>query len=252
MKSKPIWEYIGIGTGFRYLQDSQAGNSVHGQNFTKENLNRFLKTLDDLDLQVTKRAAFDLSKLRDELSNRPADAKLTVQNAKSIHKLTTDLRKTLRAETLGSYVYVVTPKRIDLQRLLESVTELLAPKTFEQCPDIAKYDLSEAGKCIAFERPTAAASHLMRAVVAILFNYYKMYIKPATTGLTWGQMTTALANKTRGKRPDKVILANLDHIRIAFRNPTQHPDKIYDIQEAQDLFGLCIDAINRMVKAMHP
>jgi len=39
----------------------------------------------------------------------------------------------------------------------------------------------------------------------------------------------------------------LDNIRRSFRNPTQHPDKIYDIQEVQDLFGLCIDAINRMI-----
>jgi hypothetical protein len=46
------------------------------------------------------------------------------------------------------------------------------------------------------------------------------------------------------------LLDNLDNIRHSFRNPTQHPDKIYDIQEVQDLFGLCIDAVNRMVKIL--
>jgi len=43
---------------------------------------------------------------------------------------------------------------------------------------------------------------------------------------------------------------HLDHIRRSFRNPTQHPDKIYDIQEAQDLFGLCVDAVNRMSRSV--
>jgi hypothetical protein len=63
-------------------------------------------------------------------------------------------------------------------------------------------------------------------------------------------MTHALASKNKGKKPDAVVLQNLDHIRVSFRNPTQHPDKIYDIQEAQELFSLCIEAVNRMIAAI--
>jgi len=62
--------------------------------------------------------------------------------------------------------------------------------------------------------------------------------------------TNLLRTKTRGRRPDPLILDHLDHIRRSFRNPTQHPDKIYDIQEAQDLFGLCVDAVNRMSRSV--
>jgi hypothetical protein len=65
-------------------------------------------------------------------------------------------------------------------------------------------------------------------------------------------MTQALAAKATGKRPPPLILQNLDHIRVNFRNPTQHPDKIYDIQEVQDLFGLCVDAANRMMPHIAP
>jgi hypothetical protein len=54
--------------------------------------------------------------------------------------------------------------------------------------------------------------------------------------------------KTIPKGTD-VLLNQLDYIRAQFRNPTQHPDKIYDIQEVQDLWGLCVDVINRMVKS---
>lgn len=50
----------------------------------------------------------------------------------------------------------------------------------------------------------------------------------------------------RKKPPPAALLDNLDNIRRSFRNPTQHPDKIYDIQEAQDLFHLCVDVVNRM------
>ncbi len=54
--------------------------------------------------------------------------------------------------------------------------------------------------------------------------------------------------KKRRSSPPVELLNNLDNIRTSFRNPTQHPDKVYDIQEAQDLFGLSIDVVNRMVR----
>lgn len=54
--------------------------------------------------------------------------------------------------------------------------------------------------------------------------------------------------KKCSKRPPRELLDALDRIRENFRNPTNHPDKIYDIEEVQDLFGLCLDVINRMVQ----
>jgi hypothetical protein len=38
------------------------------------------------------------------------------------------------------------------------------------------------------------------------------------------------------------------HLRRSFRNPTQHPEKKYDFDEAQDLLNVCIDIANRIGK----
>jgi hypothetical protein len=143
----------------------------------------------------------------------------------------------------------VTDKRIDVRKLLESVGELFAPGTYGTLPEIARFDYAEAGKCIAFERSTAAAFHILRATEDVVRLFYRRHIRPAKADLTWGQMTTALRQKTKGRIPDPIVLNQLDHIRNAFRNPTQHPNKIYDIQEVQDLFGLCVDVANRMSAA---
>ncbi len=62
----------------------------------------------------------------------------------------------------------------------------------------------------------------------------------------WGPMIISLRKRKKSRPPD-VLLNNLDNIRVSFRNPTQHPEKIYDIQEAQDLFGLCVDVVSRMI-----
>ena len=48
--------------------------------------------------------------------------------------------------------------------------------------------------------------------------------------------------------PNPITLNHLDNIRDSFRNPTLHPNKRYDIQEVQDLLGVSVDVVNRMIK----
>jgi hypothetical protein len=64
----------------------------------------------------------------------------------------------------------------------------------------------------------------------------------------WGPMIEHL--KKRRNAPQKTLIDHLDHIRINFRNPTQHPDAIYDIDQAQDLLAVSIDVVNRMVQEL--
>lgn len=250
MRQTSIWNYIWVGTCLRYLQDQKVGIPAKNPGCTVDNLKSFFTSLDELGLHVTKRAAYDLASIDSDFEKKPADYKLTADDVEKITKAATKVRDTFEAETGGVFTYAVTDKRLDIRKLLEDVSQLFAPKVYDLCPVVARYDFSEAGKCIAFERSTAAAFHILRATEAVLRLYYKRYIRPAQQDLTWGQMTHALANKNKGKKPDTVILNNLNHIRIGFRNPTQHPDKIYDIQEVQDLFGLCVDCINRMIAAV--
>jgi hypothetical protein len=178
---------------------------------------------------------------------KKAEDRLTVSEATRLRDAMKVLRKTLTAELHGFSAYVVTPKRIDVSKLVDDVASLFAPGAYDRLPDIAKYDLREAGRCIAFELPTSAAFHLMRGVEAVLRTLYCKLAKRDRADLLWGPMLTDLATR-RIAGPHKDLLSHLDHIRRSFRNPTQHPEKIYDIQEVQDLFSLCVDTINRMAK----
>jgi len=162
----------------------------------------------------------------------------------------TDLQRTLQAESAGNVAYFVTDKRLDVDKLLGRPEDLFAPDVFQNLPEIAKYDFTEAGFCIAFERPTAAAFHLLRGTEGVLRTLYcDMVKRDRVEPLLWGPMTDAL--RKRRKPPAVELLNNLDNIRRSFRNPTQHPEKIYDIHEAQDLFGLCVDVVNRMARSPH-
>jgi len=251
MESRSISDYVVLGGVLRYLLHAQQGWPVHPENYVLPNIKMLLGLLEKFELTVSQRAAWQLVQLRDELAESASDAKLTAEQASRLTEIMNTVEKTLLAETGGKVAFIVVDKRYDVNKLLSDVPALLAPGVFHSLPDIAQYDLMEAGKCIAFERPTAAAFHLLRGTEAMLRLLYcatvkKERVKP----LCWGPMVESL-RKRKTKPPPAALLDNLDNIRRSFRNPTQHPEKIYDIQEVQDLFGLCVDALDRMVSFLN-
>lgn len=247
MIAKSIVHYWHFGTVVRYLQDAKENAQIHGDIYILANIDRFFERLDSLNLQVTKRASTDLLEFKNDLETTDKSSLLSFEQAVKLQSLMSDIRNTLQAELFGFEAYIVTPKRLDVNKLLSSVSELLPPETYPKLPGIAKVDISEAGLCIAFERPTAAAFHLLRGTESVLKEFYFSMIKHnRVDSLMWGPMVNHLREKPKCKQ-FTTLFNNLDNIRLSFRNPTAHPEKIYDIHEVQDLWGLCIDVINRMV-----
>ncbi len=154
----------------------------------------------------------------------------------------------MSAECRGIFAYITSEKRYDVSKLSDSIERLFSPDTYNNLPDMAQYDFSEAGKCIVFERSTAAAFHILRGTEVLVRMYYKKYLRKKPDGKTWGQLLNELKNKSSGKKPNPITVNHLINIKDSFRNPTQHPDKVYDIQEVQDLLSVCIDVVNKMVE----
>lgn len=246
MQSVTLFRYWQFGTGFRFLQDAAEGYPIHGRAFVIANIESLFKKLEDLDLRVTIRAAGDLRSQLETLKETAAGSKLDAAQARKLNNVVSALRQTLEAELKGVNAYVVSPKRIEVERLVTDPASLFAPNVFSALSELARFDVNEASKCIAFERPTAAAFHLMRSTEETLRNYYCHFVKrDRLSPMMWGPMVQALQKHRRAKQHE-VLNKNLDNIRVSFRNPTQHPDKVYDIHEVQDLWGLCVDVINRM------
>ena len=137
------------------------------------------------------------------------------------------------------------PTRLDSKKLLNNVSALFPSRVFGSLHEVAQYDFQEAGKCILFERPTAAAFHLMRGTEMVLRQFYRAKTGKDSGDTPWGPIIAEL--KKTEDRQLKPLYDHLNNIRENFRNPTQHPDKIYSIDEAQDLFGVCIDVVDQMI-----
>lgn len=250
MLKRSIYDYILFGTGFRYLQDAKQGYPLGDlgsrDGFVLDCGRRVLEGLEEFELHVTRRAAGELRTVLKELKEFPKDHKLTADQAKRLKKIIEGIRLTLMAEARGNVAFIATDKRIDVEKLLDDIAGLFAPGTFTKLPDIAQYDFAESGKCIAFERPTAAAFHCLRGTEAVLRHYYCLLVRRGRSDLQWGPMVASLRRSR--KNPPPVLLSNLDNIRESFRNPTAHPEARYDISQVQDLFNLCVEVVNRMVK----
>jgi len=248
MESKSILDYFFFGACVRYLQDAIVG---HELSMIIQNIDNCLDWLNSLGLYVTQNASRDFVSFRDELHKiTKKDTQLSPKQSQDLTRICSQLRITLEAELVSHEAFIVTPKRFDTNKLLYDIGSLMTPNVFSALPEITQYDLMEAGKCIAFELPTAAAFHLLRGTEAELrFFYYTLILRKRVDPLMWGDMVKDLRTRSRTRR-HATLYNNLDNIRHSYRNPTQHPEAIYNIHDVQDLCPLCFEAISRMAKIL--
>jgi hypothetical protein len=244
MYEKTIGWLINFGTGFRYLQDATPKSKIKGDGFIVSSISRFLERVDELGFTVTRRAAHRLVAFKDDIENS-SEIKLSTEQAKQLRAIIRQLRPTLFAEANGTLAYIISERRYPVEKLLDDPGALFAADVFPALPELAQYDFGEGAKCLAFERPTAAAFHVLRATEAIPVHYYRQKVKQKRVQLMWGPIIASM--RTKQKRFPEALLNHLDNIRVSFRNPTAHPEKTYDLDESQDLFSICIDVANRMV-----
>lgn len=120
-----------------------------------------------------------------------------------------------------------------------------------EIPAKALKDFTEAGKCLAYEVPTACAFHLWRAVETVMDAYYKKLTSGKSfeddkVFKTWAKYIEAL----NGKGADSRITQFLDHIRDEYRNPHTHPEIMLELDDALALFDVAKSAIHQMVVAI--
>ena len=244
MRALPISHYIFLGTAVRYLQDARAGEPYTGTNMVKYNIEKFFSYLEEYSMQFSFRASYRLQQFKKKTYDEGVE-RLSNEHANELGPLMRNLREVILAESGGKFAFITGEKRFSTEKLLYDISSLMADGVYDQLPTIAQYDFVEAGICIAFDRSTAAAFHILRGTEAVLKQYYNSIVKRGRMPKPmWGNMVLEL-----GKRRDKdqLTLEQLDIIRRSYRNPTQHPEKIYDTSEVQSLFPLCIHALELMI-----
>jgi len=250
MFGEPLSLYFGAGARLVYMRHAQKNLPIHGQGFTKNVIELFLQDVNRFPMPVTRTACQSLREFLKKIQNRKVGDVLNKEEADELTKIASNITTTFESESENIQTIVLVEKRFDMSKLMSGVRSLLSSGVFESLPIVAQTDMNEAGKCIALSRSTASAFHCLRATEAMLKKLYLHIVKRGRLKRPmWADMVDALRKRTV-HRPPNELLDLLDGIRQNYRNPTQHPDKVYDIDEAQDLFGQCIAAQNLMLKAI--
>jgi len=249
MKAQTMLEYISLGSNLEYLRMVETGTSVHGEHYILDNINSLIDHVEKSDFNVSKNAIIILKQFKDNLEKTPKDHTLNTSEKAELFKIMDKITFVVNAESTTKYAFFISERRIDVNKLLFKIGKLFAEDVFNVLPDSIQYDFKECGKCIAFGCPTASAFHVLRGLEGLLRDLLnKLSPQEDTSKINWGTVIDKL--KTLGISELSILLDNLDRIRANYRNPTNHPEKIYNIEEAQDLFNLCVSVVNDIIAFM--
>lgn len=163
-------------------------------------------------------------------------------------RLLTEISETLRREMKATQVFVLDSAKATYYDPPQS---LFGADVAAKFPGLA-YDLSEAGKCLALERSTAAAFHAIRALEGGITAMSRcLGIPDPTKGAdrSWGAMLGKIDTEIK-RRWDKAARMSGDgqtfeglHGALAgmqnpYRNATMHLDQIYTAEDAKHVFEM--------------
>jgi hypothetical protein len=259
MKKVDISQFYSLGATLRPLQTIEEGavleNIFYMLYMARDWLNSLVK--DGLvPLNVSKGNAWQLINTINEVADIPEGKerdwkkKLTFNEAYNISNGEREFETVLYAELQTLATYFASQKLAYSTDDLIARAENLFPESVKKSlPRQCIADIRQAGKCIAFEIPTAAAFHILRATESVIRLYYAHVIghPPKTKMRNWG---TYIQNLEKAGA-DKKITAFLDHIREEYRNPILHPEEMLTPDDAIVLLGSACSAIVQMVHAIN-
>lgn len=163
-------------------------------------------------------------------------------------------RSVFEAECHDVDVYSVGQIAIYKTRDLVANASHKIPAEFrEGMPQEALTEFDNAGRCLAFDLPTACGFHALRGTELVMDGYLKAF--GVTRKLvSWNEYIKAaeeLANKDgSGPKPSKKVTAMLDRMKSLDRNPLMHPRDELDNAGADQLFSLATITVAEMIRDM--
>lgn len=157
----------------------------------------------------------------------------------------------LRTECEMMDTYFVSKKgTYSTKDLVENAHYQVPEPIRERLPNQTRIDFDQAGKCTAFDVPTAAAFHLLRGTEAVVRIYYERVVpgpKLANPKMrNWGAYIKLLSKYGA----DTKVTSLLTHLKDVYRNPVLHPEENYTDDSVQVLWGVCISAVVLMENAI--
>ncbi len=160
-----------------------------------------------------------------------------------------EFQTVLSAELQTLATYHATQKGIYATAdLIERAEKVLPASLLSKISPEVKEEIRQSGRCLAFDSGTSCAFHIMRAVEAVMHEYYIAVCepepKPTKRLESWGAY---IAEFQKSPKPEaKEVVALLQQIKDQHRNLIMHPEVVLSPDEAFSVFEIAKGAITVM------
>lgn len=179
-------------------------------------------------------------------ANSPPTTKLNADGY-AISETAKQFEHVLAAELAQSETYVASQKGIfDTKSLVDNADAMFSGEVRIWLPQQSLTDIKNAGRCLAFELPTACGFHLMRGVETAIKHYY-FILSGGEEFVEAERSWMKYIKRLKDQGADGKVLSALDQMRELHRNPITHPEVDLTLDEALMLFGLSQSAIIAIV-----
>lgn len=199
MRTVKLYDYYSFGFNYELLLNSSSQKTI--EEFCKDftTYQDFI-TKHNLKVTVSSLRLQNINEDLEKLNKLNKGKKKKEQIPSNLHSaIIAKIRKadsTLDAELNTQRSFLLDQKRFSNEILTESIEKVFSDSIFSELPEIAKFDFKECGKCLAFDRFTAAAFHALRGTEDTLkFYYSKLLNKVTTDKQTWGNFYTEIERK---------------------------------------------------------
>ncbi len=145
-------------------------------------------------------------------------------------------------------VYVLDDEKIgnfSIRKLLGGASNGYPKCTRDRLSQESRNEIDEAGKCLVYERSTAAGFHILRSVELTIRQYLLAipgFVMPPLNRQNWGEYLRLL--KDNGATRE--VTDHLHNIKDNYRNPLMHPEDTMGTDEAVSIFAVA-QSMNEML-----
>ena len=216
--------------------------------FSARDLLRTLRTDRSLRLEIITSAIsgleIDIDEAYEKLSH---DDRISEDQQARITKALEEFETIFEAQVPIEYTYLIEQLRgYSMPLLVDSAEQNFTPTLLASIGSEVIKDIREAGRCLAFELPTAAGIHMMRAFEKVFRRFYRASLgnEPGTSDIF-----RLIKNLQDDPRSDPKTLSIIDQIRHLHRNPLAH-EVFLEMDEAVELFDIAKSAITAMARKL--
>jgi len=130
--------------------------------------------------------------------------------------------------------------------LVEKMQEIFSSDCWTGFSEFVKREIKECGRCLAFERYTAAGFHVLRALESMTRTYVSRCLNAEPQKRDLGYYIDVLGKNQANKK----LIASLEEIRRLDRNPLVHPEDWLELDDAVNTLCICRTALDRLIGDM--